>query len=248
MITDKNGKEVSLKSILDTLVGTNDLDQPKAVIDFSIYPITEEKTLGNPTYSLVAANAIITQISFMGAFTLVEVDFRHVGIQLLQQVVAVVSLFHKDINFKNVIMISTVTSLSHEASHIMSLTNPLVCIRGYSEEGQGSTLLQLIYPTENIGFSVSEINYEEIDAALDREVMELESADVSAEILSAAQNEDGESEMQQIFKPDFIPDFSEAESEKQESVRISGHSKNDIKVVKVDNTKIKGVREAEEKR
>ena len=39
MITDKNGKEVKLNDILSFLVGTDDDDMAKSVIDFGLYPI-----------------------------------------------------------------------------------------------------------------------------------------------------------------------------------------------------------------
>jgi len=59
MITDKNGKEVKLNDILDFLVGTDDDDMAKSVIDFGLYPINEDKTIGAPYKYLVAVEAIV---------------------------------------------------------------------------------------------------------------------------------------------------------------------------------------------
>lgn len=245
MITDKNGENVSLQGILDYLVGTDRLDQAKSVMDFTLYPVKDDKTFGDPIYHLVASQAIVTQVSFMGPFTMVEVDFRDIGIQLLQQAVAVIGRYHREINNNPVAMVSTVTSLDQNATHILVLTNPLSCVRGFSEEGQGSTLMQLIYSTDNVGFTICNVNYSEIEAEIDREITELESANVTDEVIAAAgEDEDKESEMQQIFKPDFAPDFSEDDEMKKETVRVSGtHS---IKVGRGETEKIKGVREVKE--
>ena len=57
MLKDKNGKEVSLKDTIDYLTGTDDLDMAKSVIDFSVYPVKEDKTVGEPQYYLAAAVA-----------------------------------------------------------------------------------------------------------------------------------------------------------------------------------------------
>lgn len=48
MITDKNGKKIELKDILKYLVGTDEFDEAKSVIDFSLYKIKEDKTLDDP--------------------------------------------------------------------------------------------------------------------------------------------------------------------------------------------------------
>ena len=37
MITDKDGKEMSLSEVLSFLVGTDDMDMAKSVIDFAVY-------------------------------------------------------------------------------------------------------------------------------------------------------------------------------------------------------------------
>ena len=59
---------------------------------------------------------------FMGPFVMMELDFRNVGIQILQQVMKVIHEFHTDINSDNLLLLSTITSLDEEATHIMSLS------------------------------------------------------------------------------------------------------------------------------
>ena len=57
MITDKDGKEMSLAEVLSYLVGTDETDMAKSVIDFAVYTINEDKTVGDPQYYLVASEA-----------------------------------------------------------------------------------------------------------------------------------------------------------------------------------------------
>lgn len=206
MLTNKDGKEVPLNEILGHLTGTDDDDMAKSVIDFAVYPVKEDKTLGEPLYYLVASEAIITQISFMGPFTMVELDFRNVGVSLLQQTMNVVNKFHSDINSDDVLMLSTITSLDQDATHVLSLVNPLVCVRGYSEKGNASTIMQFIYATENIVFSLCEIDYKVINADIDRQLRELESMQVTEEALAAAQEivDDGYNDkLKEMFTPEF---------------------------------------------
>ena len=174
MITDKNGKEVKLNDILDFLVGTDDDDMAKSVIDFGLYPINEDKTIGAPYKYLVAVEAIVTYVSFMGPFTMLELDFRNADVLLINQVMKIVEQFHSDINGENLLMLSSITSLDR---------------RGYSESGKGSTLLQMIYATENVGFSPFEVDFAKVEADIEREMNELVAAQVTAESMEAADEE-----------------------------------------------------------
>lgn len=208
MIKDKEGNKVALQDILGHLIGTDADDMAKSVIDFSLYPVNEDKTVGDPQYYLVAAEVIVTQISFMGPFTMLELDFRNIGNSILQQVMGVINKFHSDINADNVIMVSTITSLEKESKHIMSLANPLICVRGYSDKGEGTTILQLVYATDNIGFSAYEIDFAKIEADIERERKEFESMQVTKEAISAAQEVIDDSTvsndaMKDMFRPDF---------------------------------------------
>ena len=89
MITDKDGKEMSLSEVLSFLVGTDDMDMAKSVIDFAVYTINEDKTVGDPQYYLVAKEAIVTNISFMGPFTMLEIDFRNIGSEILLSLIQI---------------------------------------------------------------------------------------------------------------------------------------------------------------
>lgn len=233
MITDKNGKEVSVENILSYLTGTDMDDMAKSVIDFSLYKISEEKEVGDPEYYLIATDAIVTQISFIGPFTMLELDFRDIGVHLLEQVMGVINHFHSDINSDNVLMLSTITSLDKDATHIMSLANPLICVRGYSNEGGGTTILQLVYSTDNIGFTVNEVDYTTIDADVEREIQELEAMEVSKEAMEAAEEimEDSTNdEMSQMFTPEFgLRDSSEKYTKESDSIRVSGKKTSQIK-------------------
>lgn len=216
MITDKNGKEVKLNDILDFLVGTDDDDMAKSVIDFGLYPINEDKTIGAPYKYLVAVEAIVTYVSFMGPFTMMELDFRNADVLLINQVMKIVEQFHSDINGENLLMLSSITSLDRNASHILSLMNPLVCVRGYSESGKGSTLLQMIYATENVGFSPFEIDFAKVEADIEREMNELVAAQVTAESMEAA-NEEIDDSNNEMMKEMFTPDFGlRTEDEKRQ--------------------------------
>ena len=212
MLKDKNGKDVSLKEVLGHLIGTDDMDMAKSVIDFSI---NEDKTVGDPQYYLIATEAIVTQISFMGPFVMLELDFRNIGVEILKQVMEEVNRFHTDINYDNLILLSSITSLDKDATHLMSLVNPLVCVRGYSEEGEGTTILQLIYSADNVGFSVYEINLDEIDADIKREIKELE--EIAAAQFDINENND---EMSEMFVPNFGLKTPEVKPQKQKSNKI----------------------------
>ena len=234
MLKDKNGKDVSLKEVLDYLIGTDDTDVAKSVIDFSIYTINEDKTVGDPQYYLIATEAIVTQISFMGPFVMLELDFRNIGVEILKQVMEEINRFHTDINYDNLIFISSITSLDKNATHLMSLVNPLVCVRGYSEEGEGTTILQLIYSADNVGFSTYEIDIDEIDADIKREIKELESINVTPEEVAVAQSDIDENneEMSEMFMPDFgfrtqEPKSRSTKRDKSNRIKITNKNKED---------------------
>ena len=245
MIKDKNGKEVTIKNILQYLVGTDDSNDAISIIDFGLYNINEDKKIDKPSYYMVAVNAIITQISFLGPFTMVEVDFRNTGLQLLKETLLTINRFHNSVNSEDVMMLSTITSLDKNATHILSLANPLKAVRGYSEEGHESSILQMIYASENVGFSVSNIDYEKIQSEIDREVMEIESAMVSKEAVSAAQetiDEIEESDMQKMFKPNFGHDFGITSTEERRQlsksdVRVTGEENESEKNIKISSSK-----------
>ena len=248
MITDKDGKEMSLSEVLSFLVGTDDMDMAKSVIDFAVYTINEDKTVGDPQYYLVASEAIITNISFMGPFTMLEVDFRNVGVEILNQVMSVINKFHTDINHDSLLLLSTITSLEDDATHIMSLANPLVCVRGFSEEGKSSTLVQMIFATDNVGFTVSDIDYAKINADIEREIQELEATAVTKEAEEAAQ------EIYDVFTPEFGFRTDADRRERQVSgVRTSFGNETDkvesrkaTKIGSANDARIKGVRETDE--
>lgn len=255
MLKDKNGKEVSLKDTIDYLTGTDDLDMAKSVIDFSVYPVKEDKTVGEPQYYLAAAEAIVTQISFMGPFVMIEVDFRNVGVTILQQVMEVVNKFHSDINYDNLLLVSTITSLDKNATHLMSLVNPLVCVRGYSDTAEGTTILQMIYSADNVGFSTYDIDFDKMDADIEREYQELNAVEVTEEEVSAAQDtlDENNEEMKDMFTPEF--GFRTPESKKkdmEENIKVSGkravkvHSRGNDGVLDSDNAKIKNVHNVDE--
>ena len=255
MLKDKNGKEVSLKDTIDYLTGTDDLDMAKSVIDFSVYPVKEDKTVGEPQYYLAAAEAIVTQISFMGPFVMIEVDFRNVVVAILQQVMEVVNKFHSDINYDNLLLVSTITSLDKNATHLMSLVNPLVCVRGYSDTAEGTTILQMIYSADNVGFSTYDIDFDKMDADIDREYQELNAVEVTEEEVSAAQDtlDENNEEMKDMFTPEF--GFRTPESKKkdmEENIKVSGkravkvHSRGNDGVLDSDNAKIKNVHNVDE--
>lgn len=259
MIKDKEGNKVALKDILGHLIGTDADDMAKSVIDFSLYPVNEDKTIGDPQYYLVAAEAIVTQISFMGPFTMLELDFRNIGNDILQQVMGVINKFHSDINTDNIIMVSTITSLEKESKHIMSLANPLICVRGYSDKGEGTTILQLVYATDNIGFSAYEIDFAKIEADIERERREFESMQVTKEAISAAQevideSTDSNDAMQDMFRPDFgITTPEMRRQQNNHGIRQSFGSESDntdsrnaSRIKNSDNSKITEIHESEE--
>lgn len=226
--------------ILSHLTGTDDFDVAKSVIDFAVYPIKEDRTLGDPEYYLVAAEAIVTQISFLGLFTMIELDFRNLGISTLEQVLNVVNKFHKDVNSRNLLMLSTITSLDRDATHVMSLANPLICVRGYSED-EGTTLLQIVYSTDNIGFSEYELDFSKIDADLERELYELEALEVTNEAIAAAQeiisDEEKDDMMSAMFKPEFGLRTPESKLKKNtDDVKVVGQES--VKVGSGNNQKI----------
>lgn len=262
MIQDKDGKEVTIKDILGYLTGTDINDDAKSVIDFAVYKVNDDKTLGDPEYYLVATDAIVTQISFMGMFTMVEVDFRNVGETILNQVLGVVNKFHSDVNSEQMMMISTITSFDENSTHVMSLVNPLICVRGFSVQGEASTLMQLVYATESIGFSINKVDYNQINAEIDREIYEMEASIITKESEVAAQesqpNEFDEM-MQDAFGGDFAPDFggvttSEERFKGGDGVRVSGYknresNKDKSKTVRVggsSSTKITGYDDEDE--
>ena len=219
MITYKNGKEVKLNDILDFLVGTDDDDMAKSVIDFGLYPINEDKTIGAPYKYLVAVEAIVTYVSFMGPFTMMELDFRNADVLLINQVMKIVEQFHSDINGENLLMLSSITSLDRNASHILSLMNPLVCVRGYSESGKGSTLLQMIYATENVAAQVTAESMEAADEEIDDSNNEM---------------------MKEMFTPDFgLRTEDEKRQDAMDGVRASyGSERESAKIEARKNARI----------
>lgn len=243
MITDKNGKEVKLNDILSFLVGTDDDNMAKSVIDFGLYPINEDKSVGDPYKYLVAVEAIVTQVSFLGPFTMMELDFRNADTPLINQVMNIVEQFHSNINGENLLMLSTITSLDKKATHILSLMNPLICVRGYSEEGNGSTLLQIVYDTENVVFSLFEVDFAKVEADIEREMNELVAAQVTAESMEAADEEIDDSNnemMKDMFTPDFgLRTEDEKRQDAMDGVRASyGSERESAKIEARKNTRI----------
>lgn len=215
----------------------------KSVIDFGLYPINEDKTIGAPYKYLVAVEAIVTYVSFMGPFTMMELDFRNADVLLINQVMKIVEQFHSDINGENLLMLSSITSLDRNASHILSLMNPLVCVRGYSESGKGSTLLQMIYATENVGFSPFEVDFAKVEADIEREMNELVAAQVTAESMEAADEEIDDSNnemMKEMFTPDFgLRTEDEKKQDAMDGVRASyGSERESAKIEARKNARI----------
>lgn len=243
MITDKNGKEVKLNDILDFLVGTDADDMAKSVIDFGLYPINDDKSVGNPYKYLVAVEAIVTQVSFLGTFTMMELDFRNSDANLINQVMSIIDQFHSSINGENLLMLSSITSLDKNATHILSLMNPLICVRGYSEDGKSSTLLQVVYATENVGFSLFEVDFAKVEADIEREMNELVAAQVTAESMEAAEEvvDDSNNEMmKEMFTPDFgLRTESEKMQDSMDGVRASyGSERESTKIGARKNARI----------
>ena len=168
----------------------------------------------------------------------------------------VINKFHTDINYDNLLMLSTITSLDKDATHIMSLANPLTCVRGFSSEGKSSTLVQMIFATDNVGFTVSDIDYTKIDADIEREIQELEATSVTKEAEEAAQEiyDENNEEMKNVFTPEFGFRTDADRRERQVSgVRTSFGNETDIvesrkatKIGSANDARIKGVRETDE--
>lgn len=142
------------------------------------------------------------------------------------------------------------------ATHIMSLANPLTCVRGFSSEGKSSTLVQMIFATDNVGFTVSDIDYTKIDADIEREIQELEATSVTKEAEEAAQEiyDENNEEMKNVFTPEFGFRTDADRRERQVSgVRTSFGNETDkvesrkaTKIGSANDARIKGVRETDE--
>lgn len=153
-------------------------------------------------------------------------------------------------------MAMLVTSLDKDATHIMSLANPLTCVRGFSSEGKSSTLVQMIFATDNVGFTVSDIDYTKIDADIEREIQELEATSVTKEAEEAAQEiyDENNEEMKNVFTPEFGFRTDADRRERQVSgVRTSFGNETDkvesrkaTKIGSANDARIKGVRETDE--
>lgn len=223
MLKNRKGEDVELTKVLSYLQGTDDMDEAVSVMDFAVYPIKDED-IGDPKYYLIGTDVIVTMVAFIGPFISVELDFRNAGAELMQQVMTTISRFHQEVNTGNVIMLSTITPLSQEAEHTLSLANPLLCLRGFSEEGRGTSILQLIYSADNAAFSLYEIDYEALQAEVDREVKEIESYNVTNEALEAAasamEDEEHNAEMKAMFKPTFGLDAPGEKEKAEKNVRI----------------------------
>ena len=233
MLKDKNGEDVTLQEALNRLQGTDANDMAASVIDFALYPVKEEgEDLGNPEFYLVGTEVIVTRISFIGPFVSLELDFRNAGTGLLQQVMHVVNQFHSEINSDDVVMLSTITPLSLESGHTLTLADPLICVRGYSDTGSATTILQLIYSADNAAFSLYEIDLDALNADVDREIQEMESYRISNEAMAAAEEAMAEDENNEAMKSMFHPNFGFRTPEgkkKESSSRIAG-SKDVVKV------------------
>ena len=137
----------------------------------------------------------------------------------------------------------------------MSLVNPLVCVRGYSDTAEGTTILQMIYSADNVGFSTYDIDFDKMDADIEREYQELNAVEVTEEEVSAAQDtlDENNEEMKDMFTPEF--GFRTPESKKkdmEENIKVSGkravkvHSRGNDGVLDSDNAKIKNVHNVDE--
>lgn len=235
MLKNKNGEDVELEDALAYLQGTDELDRAASVIDFAVYPLVDGKP-GDPEYYLIGTEVIVSMISFTAPFVTLELDFRNAGINLLQQVMSVIRKFHNDMNSRDLLMISTITPLSRDAEFTLTLVNPLISVRGFSDTGNASTILQLGYSAQNAIFNIYDIDFEALDAEVNRELLEMESYKVTNEALEAAESimdDDNNEQMKSMFKPEF--GMNSKQSKRQtESTRIVGNRDNDKIMTKKD--------------
>lgn len=230
---NKNGEELSLEQLLNMFKGRDRDGDAASVIDFGVYDVQEDKQIGESHFYMVATEAVVEKISFLGPFTMVELDFKDPGMAMLRQVLKVISEFHDYAEPKERIMLSTIASLDPECCYTLSLANPISCVRGFSDETTAATIIQLIYATDNVVFAESEVDIDMISAEIEREQAEIlrqamtdariqEEQDIIDEIMGGVEDE--------MFTPDFSVRSTEEKFTKDSDVRISGKQEVDVKV------------------
>lgn len=248
----KENEKIDISTTVESLTGETQAGDPKSIMDFALYEPTEEN-IGNPEYYVVTAGAYVSTISFIGTLVMVELDFGDIGTAILNQLIETIDKFHKEINTRNLLMLSTITPFNPECKYIMVLANPLISLRGYSMDSKDNTILQLVYDIDSVGFNETEIDYKQIKADVDREIHELDTSDISEEALRAAQEAfDDDKNEDDVFKPEFGILSSEerlheiagdiTRPNKEKDVKVSGQ-----KTTKIDESKterIKGLRES----
>lgn len=234
MFKNKNGEKITLGQVLGMLKGRDEDGDAASVMDFGIYDVLSDKNIGDAHFYMVATEAVIEKISFVGPFTMVELDFKDAGLDVLRHVMRAVADFHNYSEEPERILLSTVVSLNPDATYSISFANPLICVRGFKEETEAATTLQLVYATDNVVFAECEVDMDTIQAEIDRETAEMarrfvndEAVEEEAEVLEVIEEMSygNEGEM-------FVPDFA---------VRTSGEKFRDVAV---NNTRVSGQQKA----
>ena len=252
---NKKGEDITLGQVLGMLKGRDKDGDAASVMDFGVYDVLGDKNVGDAHFYMVATEAVIEKISFVGPFTMVEIDFKDAGLDVLRHVMRVVSDFHNYTEEPERILLSTVVSLNPDATYSISFANPLICVRGFKEETESATTLQLVYATDNVVFAECEVDLDTIQAEIDRETAEMarefvnnDEVEEEKEILKIIEgmSYSNEGEM-------FVPDFAvQTSSEKfrnaaENDTRISGRKKVDVKVSDANkNVRISGRNGVEE--
>lgn len=242
----------NIENITQMFVGTDDDDYPVGVMDFGVYELTENGDIGKQEYYIAATDTIISRIQFYGPLTTIELDFRDSGVGLLRQIAKKIDEVQAE--KRNLIILSQIASILPESEYVMSLLNPVSCVRGCTAEGQPSPILQLIYNTADIQFHKVEYDIATLQAEANREASEMFRQDISDEDIEEAQaiideQEDekaADEEMSEAFSPTFGMDMDKVRSTSEKfsggksGAKITGNADKAIKVSGSNRERVEG--------
>lgn len=197
--------------LIDTFVGIDDEDIPKAVLSFSIVDIVKTEsgeTDSRERTSFIAYPEVeLTLMSCIGDFILLEIDFRYEANIWLNRLLEMFNEFQRIVDKTNTFFIATITSLKDDKGYYIVVMNPLCCLKGMTMDNR-PTCVQMIFDASTFNLVEAEFDYESLKAEAIREALD---AELDAEIEETSIINKS---IENIYKQDRSIDLEETAMEK----------------------------------
>ena len=158
---------VDLKEAIDSVIGMGPDGEPNAIFEGDLLYIGKEGRKEKYHCSFVSAK--INMISFVGRFTVVEIDFMNPHSTWIKKCLDLINEFHAITDKSEYVCVFTVINRYNSVNMHFSLANPLICSQGYSQESKANTLVHLVFDADLVNLLPNDIDYDAIRASAYRE-------------------------------------------------------------------------------